>query len=357
MDDQFKQILDLFSQPAFLVKEETVIWRNSAAAPLLAQGASLPALLEDEGALYSMWNRSGTLNLGLILDGTLYDATLRLVDEYELFVATKPASPFPGEANAIVNASAALRKPLHSLVNAADALFDQLSDANSEAAKQLNQSLYRLVRLSGQLSDGGQLLLHRAEAHKAPLELNRLVGELVAQAAPLVESVGIALEFEPSPTLIHTDADASLLERAFYNLLSNALAYTPRGGSIRIALKKVRQTAYLSVSDNGEGIAPEVVSSLFDRFSQRQAGDSRWGMGLGLPMVREIARLHGGSLMIGSNPTGTGTEAVLTLAIERSVQSLRSRMVHFDYCGNLHHGLVELSDVLDPKMYDPSEVQ
>lgn len=357
MDEQLRQVLDLFSQPAFLAREEVVVWRNSAAAPLLVEGSALYALFENDGALYSLWNRTGTLSISLILDGCFYDATVRVAGAYELFVATKRPAALQDGANAILNASSSLRKPLHALVNAADALFDQLSEGDSDAVKQLNQSVYRFIRLCGQMSDGGQLLLHRKEAHKTPVELDRLLKDFTAQATPLVESVGITLEYEAPPAPIPADVDPMLLERALYNLLSNAVGYTPRGGSIRISLKKQKQTAFITVTDDGEGISSEVAASLFDRFSQPRAGDSRWGLGLGLPMVREIARLHGGSLMVGSNPAGQGTEAVFSLSLERCVQSLHSRMVHYDYCGSFHHGLVELSDVLDAKMYDPSEVQ
>ena len=181
MDEQLKQIIQLFSQPAFLVNEGVVSWCNSAAASLLCEGTPLSSLLEQQGSLFSFWDHSGTLQLPVVLGGADYDASVHSTPEGDLFVASRRGPEMMATAAAVFNASISLRRPLHSMVSAASAMFDQMevSGTLTEAASRLNQSIYQLIRLSGQMSDGGRLLLHRRE-------LNRLFGLTKQQGLTLV---------------------------------------------------------------------------------------------------------------------------------------------------------------------------
>lgn len=108
-------------------------------------------------------------------------------------------------------------------------------------------------------------------------------------------------------------ADPALLRQALSNLLDNALRYTPRGGTIRLAAQYQGGAIAISVSDNGSGIAAEHLALLFDRFYRvdpaRSAAEST---GLGLALVRSIAELHGGSVSVASIP-GEGTQFTLLI--------------------------------------------
>ena len=99
-----------------------------------------------------------------------------------------------------------------------------------------------------------------------------------------------------------------------------------------------------------------MLATLFERWSEHPVGDSRWGVGLGLPMVQEIARLHNGTLSIHDNGDERGTTATLSLSLDPAPLSLHGQTMGYDYCSGYHHGLVELSDVLDAKMFNPNEV-
>ena len=359
MDAQMQQILELFAQPAFWARDGVVVWCNGAARGLLTEGTPVAALLENDTALFSHWSREGTLQIPLILGGAEYDAAVRATDDGELFVASHPTHELNITAAAVVSASASLRKPLHMMISAAAAMFEQLDGSLEQAAvpaSQLNRSIYQLVRLCGQMSDGGQLLLHRKEAHRAPTELVSLLNDFVAQAQPLIESAGIRLVYTPPEAPIRGDVDRSLLERALYNLISNAMNYTRAGGTITLTAKRQDRLLLLSVSDTGEGIDQSVMSTLFDRFCTSAPGDSRRGLGLGLPMVREIARLHGGTMMVDANADG-GTSVTFSVSLDKIPLELHSRCVLYDYCGDLNHALVELSDVLDADMFNPVDIQ
>ena len=263
-------------------------------------------------------------------------------------------------AKTVVKVSATLRRPLHQMISAADALFDSLDETSEPkllaAASQLNQSVYRLLRLCGQMSDGGGLLLHRREAHRLPTEVSEFFRSFVEQARPLVESAGVQLQLADLETPLRADLDTELLERALYNLISNSLSYSRHGGCITIGLKKQQRQLLVSVTDDGEGIAPTVLATLFERWSEHPVGDSRWGVGLGLPMVQEITRLHNGTLSIHDNGDERGTTATLSLSLDPAPLSLHAQTMGYDYCSGYHHGLVELSDVLDAKMFNPNEV-
>lgn len=360
MDEQMKQVLELVNQPAFLTKDDKINWCNAAARSLLLQGAVLSRLLERNDTLYSLWNKEGTLQIPLVIGGVEYDASVRATDQGDLFIANRRTPDHNATSNAVVTVSASLRKPLQNMMTAANALFDEIEDQGNEkitaASSQLNRSIYQFLRLCGQMSDGGKLLLHRKVLHRENTQIGDFFAEFIAQARPLVESLGLHLEYIPLPAPLRADLDRELLERGLYNLLSNASNYTPKGGHISISLEKQGRLLLISVTDDGEGISPEVLPSLFERFTEHSIGDSRWGIGLGLPMVREVARLHGGTLMAAPNPAGKGTKITFSLSLEPAPLELRSRTMHYDYCSGLHHGLVELSDVLDAELFNPKEV-
>ncbi|MBQ4040736.1 MAG: HAMP domain-containing histidine kinase, partial [Oscillospiraceae bacterium] len=298
MAEQVKQVLDLFTHPAFLVKDGVVLLCNSAADPLLPKGTALSSIMEDNETLLSLWNRKGTAQISIILQGVAHEASVRVYEDMLLFVAQVKNAEYQSSAAAILNASVSLRKPLHNLMSSASELFDRLEDEESrDSAAEVNRALYQLMRLCGQMSDGGRLLLNQLKAHRVPTDLQSFFDRFICQIRPLVESAGRNLSYTPVSAPVKADVDTDLLERALLNLVSNALSYTPKGGVISLQIQKKGKRLLISLSDNGEGICPEVLGNLFDRRTDRPFGDSRWGLGYGLQMVRKIARLHNGTMM------------------------------------------------------------
>lgn len=355
MEDRLKQVLELFAQPAFLADDGTVTWCNSAARALLTEGTPLEAILEGNGTLFSLWDRTGVLQLPLLLSGEEYDAAVRITQFGTLFVAARRTPELNVTASALLSASATLRKPLQQLVTASNELFER-SEELPDAVAPLNQSIYRLLRLCNQMSDGGKLILRHMDFHRAPTNLTLFLQTFVEQARPLVESVGLTLNFTMPEITIRGDVDARLLERALYNLLSNSMNYTPRGGVITLSAEMQGRFLFLHISDTGAGISKEVRANLFERFSEHPLGDPRRGIGLGLPMVREIARLHGGTISVSDTDGTPGTHVTFSVSLAPTPLELRSRTVEYDYCYGRHHGLVELSDALSDAMFDPGQV-
>ena len=117
-----------------------------------------------------------------------------------------------------------------------------------------------------------------------------------------------------------TTADPNRLKQVIWNLLTNAVKFTPKNGKVQIILRKVESHAELTVVDTGIGIAPELLPHIFDRYRQADSSTSRkyGGLGLGLAIVRTLVELHGGTVSAHSQGDGTGSQFVVTLPFAAS---------------------------------------
>ena len=151
----------------------------------------------------------------------------------------------------------------------------------------LKRSLLTLAKLSGD----------KPPVHLAPLVLEPLIRDVVAELTILFDERRITLSFEsqPVPPIL---GDAQWLKQALINLLDNALRYTPPGGAVTVRLTTVGEGIVLTVEDTGHGIEPEHLPHLFERFyrTDRARAKDSGGTGLGLAIVKEIAEAHGGSI-------------------------------------------------------------
>ena len=351
-----KRILELFSQPAFLAREQTVLWCNAAARALVHEGTPLAEIMEERDTLFSLWSHEGVAQLTVFLQGRVYEASVKQQDDCLLFVLSARDAQLEASASSVLNASASLRKPLHILLNAANELFEKIDVSQAkDAASQVNRAIYQIMRLCGQMSDGSRLLLQRMQVQRRPTDVQKFFDHFVSQVKPLIEASGRNMEYAPLTQNVKADMDTALMERALLNLISNALAYTPSGGTIKLSLQTQGKRLIVAISDNGEGISGDILAGVTAR-AQNLGGDCRWGLGYGLPMVRQIAREHDGSLMVAANENGEGTTAMFTVSLEPTALSLHSPILPFDYCSGLNHALVELSDTLGRELYDPSEI-
>jgi two-component system CheB/CheR fusion protein len=147
------------------------------------------------------------------------------------------------------------------------------------------------------------------------LDLEQLLRESIAEVADTAEEKNITVRREPdSPVEVY--GDPIRLGQVVRNLLSNALKFTPAGGSIAMRATNAGQWVRLTVADTGEGIPPERLGTLFSRFSQTERRPDQHGfrgLGLGLWIVREIVRAHGGEVEVESEGRGRGSCFTVTL--------------------------------------------
>jgi len=172
--------------------------------------------------------------------------------------------------------------------------------------------------------------LSRIMAGKLRLDLDRVaiqdvVNTAIDSVTPAARAKGIALQVQGEMTRTTFSADSARLQQVVWNLLMNAVKFTPNGGTVTILLRGSDAHVELSVSDTGVGIAPSFLPHVFDRFSQNDSSTTRafGGLGLGLAISRQLVELHGGSIDAHSPGEGMGSTFVVRLPV--SVKQQESR--------------------------------
>lgn len=223
-------------------------------------------------------------------------------------------------------------------------LREQDSDVDRNAAV-FTQSFYRITRMLGSLNDAAEL----AEDGLFPMLVNDdLVGlarSVCEQAEALFAGEGVTLTFESDRTGCLIAMDAERIEHMIFHLLSNALKFTPKGGTVSVRICVTEENVVLTVSDTGRGIAPMQQPFVFDCYRCKStARPATCGMGFGLAICRRIAEGHGGSIAVESKQ-GRGTRFTVTLPNRKS-NILLLRQPRLVYGGGFNRTLLELSDAL-----------
>jgi signal transduction histidine kinase len=206
----------------------------------------------------------------------------------------------------VADASHELRTPLTSVLANLELLAEVLDGERGEAARSALRSTQRMRRLVGDL-----LLLARADARRevphAPTDLGQVLVDVAAELGPVAGDH--VLSVDAHPAII--DGAADELHRLALNLVQNAFQHTPAGTRVHASVTSDAEHVRLSVADDGPGVSPELRPEIFDRFV-RAEGDRGGSVGLGLSIVRAVARSHGGDVVLESPPEG-GARFVVTL--------------------------------------------
>ena len=348
------EMLGLLVQPGFCVSGGKVTKVNPAAAALLIEEGEeiAPRLLtgKDEYAAFS----GGSLYLTLDVSGQPCGCCVTRMNEIDIFLIDQEADQ--AELQAMALAARELREPLANVMITANRLFPVagLSDdpQTQDQISRLNRGLYQMLRVISNMSDAGRLSAGRASASET-VNITQLMDEILVKARDAVSQLGITLHYEGPEMPIFTLADSQLLERAVLNILSNAVKFTAQGGSIRVSFSRTGNRMRLTVQDDGQGISQDLLGSIFHRYLRQPAlEDSRYGIGLGMVLIRAAAASHGGTVLI-DQPEGAGARITLTLAIRQSSDSMvRSKLLRIDYAGERDHTLLELSGSLPAHLYD-----
>lgn len=170
----------------------------------------------------------------------------------------------------------------------------------------------RLIRLINNILDVERLDSGRIVLQLQPCSIESLISQAVAAIAPLAEKEDIRIESAPCPATVHADPDRVV--QTLTNLLGNAIKFSPRNSTIRVSVEVSGNEVVFAVQDHGRGIPAEKLESIFERFEQVDASDSRkkGGSGLGLAISRSIVKQHGGRIWVESTP-GVGSTFYFTL--------------------------------------------
>jgi PAS domain S-box-containing protein len=212
-----------------------------------------------------------------------------------------------------------LRNPLAPLTNAVHAIRRrEPGDEHTVAVATeiLDRQIRQMSRLVDDLLDASRISRGKIELRRARIALRPVVEEAIETVRPLVTRLGHTLTTALPPESLYVDGDAGRLSQVIGNLLANAAKFTDRGGQIWVSASREGDEAVIRVRDNGIGIAPEHLATLFDMFVQVDTAleRSRDGLGLGLTLVKKLVELHGGTVHVHSAGPGCGSEFTVRLA-------------------------------------------
>jgi signal transduction histidine kinase/ActR/RegA family two-component response regulator len=181
----------------------------------------------------------------------------------------------------------------------------------------MERQLHQLVRLTDDLLDVSRITQDKVELKREAIDLRQVIQSAAEAVRPLVTDRGHDMRVDVPADPLYADADFARIAQAFSNLLSNAAKYTPRGGRISVSAAAEGDSAVVHVRDTGIGIPREMLSRIFEMFTQLKVDRDRTtsGLGVGLSLARRLVELHGGTVEAHSEGPGRGSEFVIRLPL------------------------------------------
>ncbi len=211
-----------------------------------------------------------------------------------------------------------LRTPLNAILGWSRLLRSRKLDEPraSRALEVIERNAQAQAQLINDLLDSSRIATGNLKLEMQAVDLSRIIEDAADSLCPAAEDKGLALDLDLPPSASSVRGDANRLRQVLWNLLSNAIRFTPEGGRIKMVLRYTSSDARISIADTGQGIRAAFRPHMFERFSQddRTATRAHDGFGLGLAIVREIVEQHGGKVQVES-VEGQGTTFNLTLPL------------------------------------------
>jgi PAS domain S-box-containing protein len=258
---------------------------------------------------------------GTFVSGAIRDATERRRFEKSLQEASRLKSEF------LTNMSHELRTPLNGIIGFSEFLIDEKAGTLNERQKEFLGDVLasgrHLLRLINDVLDLSKIEAGRMELLRETFPLRPALDEVCSVAATAIRGKSIRMTQLVPPDIDTVTLDRQKFMQILYNLLSNALKFTNDGGDVELVLRRAGDALRVDVRDNGIGIRSEDLPRLFVEFQQLDAGAGRHheGTGLGLALTRKLAELHGGSVMVESEP---GRGSVFTVILPFQTEETRT---------------------------------
>ena len=220
-----------------------------------------------------------------------------------------------------------LRNPLAAVVNATQLLkpCEQHSPETALALGMIQRQAEFMGRMIDDLLEVTRVAAGKVELHREPVVLQDIIGDAVETCRPAIDERTQVLHQLLPEVAIALDADAIRLRQVFVNLIANAAKYTQHGGTIWIKASTEGDEAVVRVRDTGVGIAPDLMPHIFELFTQAEFAEaSEGGLGIGLSLVRDTVRLHGGSVQANSDGLGKGSEFTVRLPLPGANRDMSS---------------------------------
>ena len=215
-----------------------------------------------------------------------------------------------------------LRTPLNAILGYAQMMKAGVlaPDATANATAVITRNAESLKQIIHDVLDVSRITSGKLRLDIQPVDLHEIVAYAVATVRPAADAKGVVLQAAFGANLPTLPADPDRLQQIVWNLVSNAVKFTPAGGHVQVAVRAAHGIVEIVVSDNGQGIEPSFLPHMFERFRQ---ADSRFarehgGLGLGLAIVRDLAELHGGTVTATSDGPDRGATFTVRLPIART---------------------------------------
>lgn len=212
-----------------------------------------------------------------------------------------------------------LRTPLNAILGWATILADGKLDETElrEGLDTIRRNAHAQTQIIEDLLDMSRIVNGKVRLDVQAVDLAAVVRAATETVRPAADAKGIRLKAVLDPTAGPVSGDPNRLQQVLWNLLSNAIKFTRRGGQVQVLLERVNSQIEVHVIDTGDGIKPEFLPHVFDRFRQADASTTRrhGGLGLGLAIVRQLVELHGGTVRVKSPGIGQGSTFTISLPL------------------------------------------
>ena len=346
-------MLNMFTHPVFQVKDGIIYAANRSAQSLqIAPDTSVFDILQSGQDEYRNFT-GGSISLTIKAGPLNHIAAVVRTDNGDYFHLI--AGNESADLQALALASQQLRDPLSNIIALSDSLYsidaDSMDDKKKFRVAQLNQNLHRLLKSVGNMSDVYQLG-NRGNT-TVMVNIISVLQEAVETVKQHLDNADINLELSTNSCDCIGLADQDQLERAVFNLLSNAVRHGDPCNTVQVTIRSDKARIHFAVENSCKDITPEMLGTIFFRYRRTPSvTDGSKGLGLGIPMVQAIASAHKGSLLVTLPSPGKIRFSLTIPVIHAKGGNFRSPVICPDYTGGHARSLIELSDILPASAYE-----
>jgi PAS domain S-box-containing protein len=212
-----------------------------------------------------------------------------------------------------------LRTPLNAITGWSSMLLSNtLGEKDARMAiETINRNARAQAQIIEDILDVSRIITGKLRLDIQLIDPGKIIESAIESARPAAEAKAIRLQMLLDPQAGPVSGDPNRLQQVIWNLISNAIKFTPKNGRVQVRLERINSHIEISISDTGQGISAEFLPYVFERFRQSDSTTSRrhGGLGLGLSIVRQLVEMHGGSVSVASPGEGQGATFVVTLPL------------------------------------------
>lgn len=346
----YASLIEMFMHPVFLVENGIIINANQYALDhQITVGSNVQEFIVS--GLEEYKNFGGVcLSLTVRFCDCDYVASVSRQDQLDIFQI--PSGYDNNDLKTVALAAKQLRGPLANAMVSADRLFPNPALQSDKSAQkqigQINRNLYQLLRTVNNMADASSEISSISGAEQT-LDIVAIFHETIHRMTEMVASTKRTLVYKEPHQSVYCLINQRMVERAIYNLVSNAVKFSPEGSKIIASLTKKGEKLLFTVENQCEDLNSENIRSIFNRYQRQPAlEDSRYGLGLGMRIVQNAASIHGGTLLL-EQPEKDMIRFTMTISLKKGQNVVRTPSVTI-LSGGYDDCLIELSEIL-PETY------